>query len=257
MDGTLIGGKHRHQLLELGRLDLAQLGHPLLALLTRSLIDTARCGLRHGCKDCAGIAGQTKTDIPILANRRITLVNLHQSCFPGNTFAVAHAEIERRPHNQDDIRILKSITASSIEVMRIALRQQTAAGAIHISRNIQRTHKFDRLLMPSGGPYLLPQQYRWTLGFDEQFSKLFNIGRIAYGVHRGAIGSGLRHHRFLDGHFGIQNIPGNLQIRGSISAGKTLTGSHRDHVGDAFGRKHSRSKLGDRGHHIDVGKILQ
>ena len=239
MNRTLIGGKHRHQLLELGRLDLAQLGHPLLALLTRSFVDAARCGLRHGGKDSAGATGQTKTDISILANRRITLVNLHQSCFPGNTFAVAHAEIKRRPHNQDDISILKSIAASSIKMMRIALGQQTAAGAIHISRNIQRAHKFDGLFMSSRGPYLLPEQYRWTLSFDEQFSELFNIRRIAYRVHRGAIGSGLRHHRFLDRHFGIQNIPGDLQIRGAIGAGKTLTGGHGDHVGNAFSRKHA------------------
>ena len=183
MNRTLIGSKHRHQLLKLGRLNLAQLGHPLLALLTRSFIDTARYGLRHGSQDCTGVTGQTKTDIPILTNRRITLVNLHQSGFLGNAFAIAHAEIERRSHNQDYISILKSITASTIEVMRIALRQQAAAGAIHISWNIQCAHKFDSLLMPPGGPDLLSQQYRWTLGFREDISKLFNISRIAYGFN--------------------------------------------------------------------------
>src|SRR5580692_7434973 len=90
---------------------------------------------------------QAKIDVAILANRAVVHVDLHQLQFLADALTVAHAEIERRADDDQDIGAGESLSARSIEVMRIAGRQQSSARAVEISRNIQAAQQGNRFFV--------------------------------------------------------------------------------------------------------------
>ena len=144
MNRVLIGREHRHQSFQLGCFDVAQLGHPLLPLLTRTVVDTARRRLRHRGQDRTGVTGEAEADVTVLADRGVILVDLHQGRLFGDTLAIAHAKIEGRADDENDVGVLEGVAAGAVKVMRVALWQHAAAGAVHVSRNIERAHEIDR-----------------------------------------------------------------------------------------------------------------
>src|SRR5450631_1116920 len=137
MNGHAVGFEQRHQLFRGDGLGVAQRLQPLLPSLPLVALDATRSSLQYRSQDGAGVADQSQTDVAILADRSIVHVDLHQLQILADALAVAHAEIERRPHDHDDVRICKRLSAGAIEVMRISGRQQTTAGAVEVTGNIQ------------------------------------------------------------------------------------------------------------------------
>ena len=73
----------------------------------------------------------------------------------------------------------EGLGARAIEMMRIARRQQTAAGAVEIARNVEAAQQRDRLLVAARGPYLLTVENRGPLGVDQNVGQLLDVARIA------------------------------------------------------------------------------
>src|SRR5882757_1389483 len=249
--------EQRHQLFGGGALRAAQLLEPRLPSLPLVALDAAGSSLQYRSEDCAGIADQSQTDIAVLTDGAVVHVDLHQLQVLADALAVAHAEVERRPDDHDDVGACESLRACSVEVMRISGRQQTAAGAIEIAGYVQPAQQRDGLDVAARRPDLLSVEDRRPLGVDENIGQLFDVARIAERARRRAIMAGLGNHSLGDIDLTIEHVSGDFQVSGTRGAVERLPGSHRDHVRYSLGRGHRRRELGDRRHQIHMRQILQ
>ncbi len=141
--------------------------------------------------------------------------------------------------------------------MRIARRQQTAARAVEIARNVEAAQQRHGLVLTARGPNLLAIENRRTLRVDENVGQLFDVARITDRMRRGPVLAGLRDHRLAEIDLAVEHIARNLQINGSRGAVERLARRHRDHVGHTLGARHARREFRDRRHHVDVRQILE
>ena len=111
--------------------------------------------------------------------------------------------------------------------------------------------------MAARGPDLLAEEDRRALGIDQQVRELLDIDRVAERLRRRTVFSRRRNHRFDELDLAVEDVAWNLEIRRARRTVEALARSHRDHVGDAFGRAHAGGKLGDRPHHVDMRQVLQ
>ena len=93
------------------------------------------------------MADDTQRHIPVLADRLVVHVDLHDGGFRAQAFAVTHSKIKWGAHNDDEIGFFKSVPTRTMEMMRVARRQHPAGGAIEVSRYVQGAYQIDRLLV--------------------------------------------------------------------------------------------------------------
>jgi hypothetical protein len=98
------------------RFRLAQLLHPLLPRLALALVDPGRSRIEHRCENRPRIPDQAERDVAILADRAVVHVDLHQRRH-ADPLAIAHAEVERRADDDDDIRLGEGERARPVEMM--------------------------------------------------------------------------------------------------------------------------------------------
>ena len=87
--------------------------------------------------------------------------------------------------------------------------------------------------------------------------ELFDVGRIADGFSRGAIGARLGNARALERHLGVEHVARNFEIARPRRAVDRFAKRHRHHVGDPLGMRHAGGEFRDRRHDVDVRQILQ
>ena len=182
---------------------------------------------------------------------------MDQGSLFADALAVAHAEVERRADDDDDVSLAECRTAGAVEIMRIARRQHAARRAVHIGRNIQLADQVDRLVVAARRPDLGAVKDRRPLGLDQDVGQLLDILRVADRLGRGAVGAGGRNARLGQWNLAIQHIARDLQIGRAGCAVVGFAGRHGDHVRDPVGRPHAGGKLGDRRHDVDMRQILQ
>ena len=138
-----------------------------------------------------GIADQPEIDVAILADGAVIHVDLHQLEILADALAVAHAKIERRADDHQYVGLGKRLRARTVEVVRIARRQQPAARAVEITGNIQAAQQRDGLVLAARGPHLLAIENRRPLRVDENVGQLLDVARITDRMRRGAVFAGL------------------------------------------------------------------
>ncbi len=255
IDRRRVGGEHRHQLGERRVLGRGELGHPLPPLLPLVVLEPARGRRERGGEHRTGIADNAERNVAVLADGAVVEVDLHQSRHV-DALAVAHAEIERRADNDDDVGLGKGERAGTVEMVRIAGRQQPAAAAVEIAGNVEAAQKRNRLLVAARRPHLLAEQDRRPLGIDQNVGEPLDVFRVADRLGRGAIMAGPRQHRTGDVDLAVEDVTRDFEITRAVGAGEALACRHRDHVGDALGRHHRRGEFGDRLHHLDMRQVL-
>jgi hypothetical protein len=77
----------------------------LLARLALVVFEPPACRLQHRSENRAGIADQTEIDIAVLAHCAVIHIDLHQRQLFADAFAVAHAEIERSPNDDQHVGV--------------------------------------------------------------------------------------------------------------------------------------------------------
>ena len=195
-------------------------------------------------------------DVAVLADGAVVEVDLHQRRHV-DALAVAHAEIEWRADDDDDVGLAEGERAGAVEMMRIAGRQEPAAGAVEVAGNVEAAQQRDRFLVAARGPDLLAEQDRRPLRIHQNIGEPLDIGRIADRFGRGAIMAGLRQHGAGNVDLAVEHVARNFEIARTIGAGEAFARRHRDHVGDALGRHHRRGEFRDRPHHVDMRQVLQ
>src|SRR5215472_2080952 len=97
---------------------------------------------------------ELEIDIAILAARPVIHVDLHQRRLGADAPPVAHAKVEGRTDDDDDVRIREGVATRAIEVMRVTGREQPAAPAVEVAGNVETAQQRDGLFVPAGGPHL-------------------------------------------------------------------------------------------------------
>ena len=87
--------------------------------------------------------------------------------------------VERRSDDHDDVGLVEGERARAIEVMRIAGRQETAAGAVEVAGNIETAQQRHRLVVAAARPHLLAEEDRGTFRIHQDVSQPLDVGRIA------------------------------------------------------------------------------
>ena len=139
VDRRVVGLEQRHELFTGSRFGVSQFLHPLPAGLALVLFEAAGGGLQDCAQNGPGVADQPQIDIPVLADGAVVHVDLHERELRADAASVAHAEVERRAHDDNDIGVGERVAASPIEVMRIARRQQPAAATVEITGDVEAT----------------------------------------------------------------------------------------------------------------------
>ena len=80
---------------------------------------------------------------------------------------------------------------------------------------------------------------------------------VAAGLRRRAVAPRSGEHRLVERDLAVEDVARDLEVARSGSAREALPRRHRHHVGDPLGRGDAGGELGDRAHHVDVGKVLQ
>jgi len=101
------------------------------------------------------------------------------------------------------------LSARSVEVMRVARRQQPAAGAVEVSRNIQTAQQRDRLVLTARGPDLLSVQNRRPLCIDKDVGQFLDVARVSDRARR----------RTILARLGNDRLPRGRPSRSSTSRG--------------------------------------
>ena len=256
MDRRAIRQEHGHQLV--GRLGLgrAQLLEPGLAPL-RAVVGAARGGVVHGLQDRPRIADQSQRDVAVLADRAVVHVDLHHRGLGAQALAIAHAEVEGGADNDDHVGLVEGVTPGAVEVMGIARRQQAAARAVEIGRQVEPAHQRDRRLVAARHPHLGPEQDARPLRRDQEIGQFLHVRRVADRLGRGAVAPGLGQARGLDRDLAVEHVAWDLQVDRPRRAGKGLARGHGDHVGDPLRAAYSGRELGNGRHNVDVGQVLQ
>ena len=159
----------------------------------------------------ARIAGDAEIDVPVLADDVVAEIDLHERRHL-DALAVAHAEIERRADDHDDVRLVEGERARAIEVMRIARRQEAASGAVEVAGNVEAAQQRDGFVVAAAGPDLLAEENRRPLGIDEEIGELLDVRRIADRFGRGAVLAGLRQHGLGDVDLAVEHVARDLEI---------------------------------------------
>ena len=170
---------------------------------------------------------------------------------------VAHAEVEWRTGDDDDVGLLEGIAPGAVEIVRIARGQQPAGRPVHVAGDVEALEQRDGLLVAPAHPDLGTEQDGGPLGFHQQLRQLFDIGGVADGFGGCPIVPRPRDDGFLHRHLSVKDVAWNLQITRPGRTGEALPDRHGDHVGDALGGAHARRKLGDRRGNIHVRQVLQ
>src|ERR1700716_3820958 len=123
-----------------------KLGEPLLAGWPAD--PAAEC-MGQSREDHAAVTDQTQVHVAVLSNRSVVEVNLDHSRIRSQTPAVAHPEVERRPHDDDQVGVLEGVAPALVKVVGRAGGQGAAAGAVHEGRKLAALPELTRLL---GGP---------------------------------------------------------------------------------------------------------
>ena len=141
--------------------------------------------------------------------------------------------------------------------MRIAGRQQAAARAVEVGRDVELADQLDRLLVTAAVPDLGAEQDAGPLGVHQQIGELLDIGGIADRAGGGPVVPRGGDDRLRELDLAVQHVARDLEIRWPPGAVVALARRHADHVGDPLGRGHAGRELGDRRHHVDVRQILE
>ena len=94
----------------------------------------------------AGVADDPEVDVAVLADGAVVEVDLHDGRVRRQPLAVAHAEVEGRADDDDDVGVGEGVPAGQLEVVRVAGRQGAAARAVHVGGHVERAYEVDRRL---------------------------------------------------------------------------------------------------------------
>src|SRR3954464_5417275 len=228
---------------------------PALAL---AAVRAALGGLGDLAEDRARVADQAERDVAVLADRLVGHVDLDDLRLAREALAVAHPEVERRADDQDHVGVVERVAARHVEVVRVARRERSAGGAVHVRRDVELADELDRLLVAARGPDLRAEQHARALGVDEDLREAVDVVGVADALRRRAVAARLaRDDGVLDRHLVVEDVAADLEEDGARSAGHRLAEGHRAHVGHALGRHDVRGELRDRLHDVDVGQVLQ
>ena len=252
----LVRLEERHQLFQPDGFNPAQFPHPLPARLLCGVNDSAGGGLGNGGQDCAGMAGKPERDVAVLADGAVAKVDLNQGR-SGNPLSVTHAKVEWSAHDQNDVGLLECIRSGAVEAVLVAWRHHSAGGAVRVDRDVQSASEFDALFDGAGRPNLLSEQRRRPFGSDEHIGEPLDVVGVAKIARGRLITPGRGYPRPFDRNFGVKYVSGNFEIARPEGAGEALARGHRNHVGNAFRRKHAGGKFGDRRHQVNMRQILQ
>ena len=136
IDRHRVGLEFRQQLLVGRFLRRAELLHPAPALAGAVVHPPGR-RRRHRREHGADIADQAERDVAVLADGAVIEVDLHHRGVGAKPRSIAHAEIERRAGDDDDVGLIEGDAPGAVEVMGIAGREGAAAGAIEIGRDVE------------------------------------------------------------------------------------------------------------------------
>ena len=236
---------------------VAQRLQPALAVARGVLRRRALRGVGHGGQDRAGIADETQGHVPVLADGLVVHVDLDDRRFLAQALAVAHAEVERGPDDQDHVGVVERVPPGEVEMVRVARGQRAASGTVHVRGDVEAADEVLRRVGPACGPHLAAEQHTRTLRVDEDLRQLVDVVRIARALGRRAVLAGLGEDRVLDRDLGIEDVAADLEERGAGSTRQRLTERHRAHVGDPLGRHDVRGELRDRLHDVDVREVLE
>ena len=183
------------------------------------------------------MADQAERDVPVLADRAVVLIDLHHGGVPAEAPAVAHAEVERRADDHDHVGLVEGHAAGAVEMVRVAGRQQSAARAVEVGRDVELAHQLDRLLVAAAVPHLRAEQDAGPLGIDQEVGQLLDVGGIADRAGRGAVVAGRRDDRLGDVDLAVEHVARDLEVGRPPGAVVALARRHADHVGDPLGRR--------------------
>ncbi len=181
MDRARVRLEQRHQLLGLLRLQRAQLLEPLATALV-TLVDAPGGGIGDGLENGAGVADETEGHVAVLADGAVVQVDLHDGRVRAQALAVAHAEVEGRADDDDDIGLVEGVASRAVEVVRVARGQYAAARTVEVGRDVQHAHQFHGRLVPAAAPHLGPQENGGTLGRHQDVRQALDVGGIADGL---------------------------------------------------------------------------
>ena len=144
---------------------------------------------------------------------RVVHVDLDDLGLLGQALAVAHAEVERRADDQDQVGVVERVAAREVEVVRVAGRQGAAGGAVHVRRDVERADEVDRVLVTARGPHLGAEQDAGPLGGRQHLGQLVDVVGVADALRRGAVAAGLGDHGALERHLAVEDVAADLEER--------------------------------------------
>ncbi len=128
--------------------------------------------LAHRVDDGAQIADQPEVEVAIVADVPVIHVHDDDLRLGIEAPAVAHAEIERRAGQQDDVGVVERGLARGHEAVGMIARQRAARRAVDVDRHVEMAREpVDGVMRPAGAR-LRAEQRHGALGVREQVGDL-------------------------------------------------------------------------------------
>ena len=248
--------KKRHELgrpLALQPTKMREPASPSLGAVVRTLPHRRMHRLQNG----PGIAYQAQADVAVLGHRAVVHVDVDDGSIGAQPPTVAHAEVEGRAHDDDDVSLVEGIGAGAVEVVGIAGGQHAPGGTVHVTGHVECLEQRRRRLVAAAGPHLGAQQHRRALGPNQQLGQLLDVRGVPDGTGGRAGTATLRYHGRVRRHLAVEHVPGNLQVARARRSGKALARRHGHHIGNALRGTHARRELGDGGRDVHVRQVLK
>ena len=256
MDGAGVGKEKRHELgrpLALQPAKMREPGRAAFGAVVRALPHRRM----HRLHDRPRVAYQAQADVAVLGHRAVIHVDVDHGSVGAQPPAVAHAEVEGRAHDDDDVGLVEGVGAGAVEIVGIAGRQHATGGPVHVTGHVECLEQRRRGLVAAAGPHLGAQQHRRPLGPHQQLGQLLHVRGVADGLGRRTGAAALRHDGLVRRHLAVEHVPGNLQVARTRRSGKALPRGHGHHIGNALRGPHARRELGDGGGDVHVRQVLQ
>ncbi len=145
--------------------------------------------LAHGVHDRAQIADQPEVEVAVVADVLVIHVHDHDLRLGIEAPAVAHAEIERRAGQQDDVGVVERGLARRHETVGMVARQRAARRAIDVDRHVEMAREPVDGVMRAASARLRAEQRHGALGVREQVRHLLHDLGIADEFRRAAVGA--------------------------------------------------------------------
>ena len=177
-------------------------------------------------------------------------VNMDQLPLPET--AIAKAEVERRPDDADDVRLLECRAPGVLEEELVAGRQRAATRAVQVDGYAARLGETRKLGGGAVPPDAASRHDGRTLGSPQEVGRLVQPARVGEGARRlGRERDGLRI------AVGEEDVGGKLEVHRPAWRRERLPECERHVLGDPVDLRAHRGPLRDRLHQRELVELLQ